>query len=266
MAVDLYIFQPLVTNSARVYLTLLEKGVPFTAHVLGPQMSHLGEEYKKINPRGQVPAIVHDGKALIEGMTINEYIDEAFDGPPLRPKDPIERERMRVWCRYAENDLGRALMMINWNRIMPQRSQGMSAEDLKRFAEQVPDPDRRRSWLKARTQGTPVAEIEESYRRVVTGVERIEKTLRQHKWIAGNSYSLADIDLLNFYGFQSYWPPAWIKALTSETMTPATCDWLERLWERPAIQQMHKDTVLRTPEQQAALSRNFMRADRPSSG
>ncbi len=167
MTVDLYFFQPLVTNSARVYLSLLEKGVPFNEHVLGPQMSHLSDEFKKINPRGQVPAMVHDGNALYEGMTMNEYIDEVFDGPPLRPKNLVEREHMRSWCRYAENDLGRALMMINWNRIMPARSGAMSQEDLERFAKSVPDPDRRRSWTNARTGGTPVAEIEESYRRVV---------------------------------------------------------------------------------------------------
>jgi glutathione S-transferase len=236
-----------------VYLTLLEKGVPFNTHVLGPgTMGHLSEEYKKINPRGQVPAMVHDGTALIEGMTINEYIDETFDGPSLRPKEPFERERMRVWCRYSENDLGRALMMINWNRVMPNMRRNQTEEQSKQFANNVPDPDRRRSWLNAMNQGTPTAEIEESYRRVVVGVERIEQTLRKHKWIAGNTYSLADIDLLNFYGHQSMWPPNWIKALTNETMTPATMDWLARLSERPAVKQMHADTRMPGPPPQAA--------------
>jgi glutathione S-transferase len=244
MTVDLYFFQPLVTNSARVYLTLLEKGVPFNEIVLGPNtMSHLSDEFKKINPRGQVPAMTHDGKPLAEGMTMNEYIDETFDGPSLRPKDPEEAWRMRVWCRYAENDLGRALMMINWNRIMPQRSRAMSQEEIDRFAKQVPDPDRRRSWMRARTASTPVAEIEESYRRVVSGVKRIEDNFRKHKWVAGKTYSLGDIDLVNFYGYLSYWLPQWIVELTNETMTPATVDWLNRLKERPAVKEMMKRTV-----------------------
>jgi len=171
-------------------------------------------------------------------MTINEYIDETFQGPPLRPANLAERERMRWWCRYSENDLGRALMMINWNRIMPARSRNMSPEDIERFAKQVPDPARRRSWLNARTAATPVPEIEESYRRVVSGVKRIEENLRQHKWVAGNSYSLADIDLVNFYGYISYWLPQWIVEMTNETMTPATVDWLGRLKERPAVKEM----------------------------
>jgi len=144
-------------------------------------------------------------------------------------------------------------MMINWNRIMPSRSANMSQEDLDRMAKSVPDPDRRRSWINARTRGTPVSEIEESYRRVVAGVARVEQTLRKHPWIAGKSFSLADIDLLNFYGYQSYWLPPWIVALTNETTTPATMDWLGRLSERPAVKEMHARTVRRpTPQQQAA--------------
>jgi len=255
MTVDLYYFQPLVTNSARVFLALLEKGVPFNEHVLGPNtMSHLSDEFKKINPRGQVPAMVHDGNALYEGMTMNEYIDETFDGPPLRPKNLVERERMRAWCRYAENDLGRALMMINWNRIMPARSTNMSQEDLDRMAKSVPDPDRRRSWINARTRGTPVQEIEESYRRVVSGVSRIEQNLRKNKWVAGSEYSLADIDLVNFTGYISYWAPPWImELLINEVTAPATFDWLNRFKERPAVKDMNARTVRRpTPQQQAA--------------
>jgi glutathione S-transferase len=246
MTVGLYFIQPLVTNSARVFLALLEKGVPFNEHLLGPGgMSHLSDEFKRINPRGQVPAMVHDGHALYEGMTMNEYIDETFDGPPLRPKDPVERERMRAWCRYAENDLGRALMMINWNRIMPARSAGMSKEDLDRFAKAVPDADRRRSWIRARTGSTPAAEIEESYRRVVSGVRRIEENFRKHKWVAGDTYSLADIDLVNFYGYVSYWLPQWIIELTNETTTPATFDWLNRYKKRPAMKEMLSRVVQR---------------------
>ena len=144
---------------------------------------------------------------------------------------------MRAWCRYAENDLGRALMMINWNRIMPARTGSMSQEDLKRFAEQVPDPDRRRSWINARTAGTPVAEIEESYRRVVSGVNASKSICRRINGSPGSEYSLADIDLVNFTGYISYWAPQWIQELlVDEVTTPATFDWINRFKDRPAVQ------------------------------
>lgn len=146
MQLDLYYFQPLATNSARVFLALLEKGVNFTEHAMfGPHFDHLKPAYLAINPKGQVPTLVCDGDVLTEGMLINEYIDEAFDGPALRPTAPLDRFAMRRWCSYAENDLGRAVMMINWNRVVPDIAGDRAPEEMEKLLENVPDPDRRPS-------------------------------------------------------------------------------------------------------------------------
>jgi glutathione S-transferase len=244
MTVQLYIFQPLVTNSARVYQTLLEKGVDFEPLTLGPQtISHLSPEFLKINPRGQVPAMVHDGKPLAEGMCMQEYIDEVFEGPPLRPADLRERWRMRVWQRWAENDIGRALMMINWNRIMPRMRGQRSPEEMKEFAKSVPDPDRRRSWMNAAGQTTSAVQIEESHRRVREGIGRVERHLSEHPWVAGRSFSLADIDLFHFVGFKSMWLPGWILELINDKDTPSTVDWVSRMEARPSTIEIHARTV-----------------------
>jgi glutathione S-transferase/GST-like protein len=248
MTVRLYIFQPLVTNSARVYQALLEKEVEFEPVVLGPNtMSHLSPEFLKINPAGQVPAMTHGDLALAEGMCMQEYIDEAFEGPPLRPSDLRERWRMRCWQRYAETDLGRALMMINWNRIMPRMRGSRTADEMKDFAKNVPDPDRRRAWLNASQQTTPPEQIEESHRRVRDGVARIEAALGERPWIAGQSFSLADIDVFHFFGFKSMWLPDWIAALINETDTPRTVDWVNRMEERPSTREIHARTVRPPP-------------------
>ena len=245
MAVELYFFQPLGTNSGRVYLALLEKGVEFVERELkGTEFEHLKPAYLAVNPKGQVPTMVHDGHVLTEGMVINEYIDEAFEGPPLRPSDLRERWRMRVWCRYAENDLGRALMMINWNRIVPTFVGDRSLEEVKQILETVPDPDRRRSWLAAYQQTTPPELIEESHRRAREGAQKVERHLRKHAFVAGSSYSLGDIDLMNFCGFMGMWMPE----LVNETDTPATVAWRAKLEERPAVKQMR-----------ARANRNFTR-------
>lgn len=238
MAVELYYFQPLGTNSGRVYLALLEKGVPFIERELqGREFEHLKPAYLKINPRGQVPALVHDGRVYTEGMTINEYIDEAFDGPPLRPADPLERWRMRVWCRYAENDLGRCLMMINWNRIVPSFIGARDMQEVEAILARVPDPDRRRSWRSAFLQQTPPAVIEESHRRTRVGALRIEQALRERPWLAGASYSLADIDFMNFCGTLL---AMWMGDVVNEQATPAFMDWLRRMQARPAVQEMNR--------------------------
>ena len=69
MSVELYFFQPLGTNSGRVYLALLEKGVGFTRRELnGREFDHLQLEYLAINPKGQVPTLVRDGRPFPEGM------------------------------------------------------------------------------------------------------------------------------------------------------------------------------------------------------
>ena len=47
-------------------------------------------KYLKLNPKGVVPTLVHDGKAVIEFTLICEYIDETFpQAPQLIPADPM---------------------------------------------------------------------------------------------------------------------------------------------------------------------------------
>ena len=239
MTVELYYFQPLGTNSGRVFLTLLEKGVDFIERELdGREFEHLQPAYLKVNPKGQVPCMVHDGHALTEGMTINEYIDEAFEGPSLRPADLRERWRMRVWCRYSEVDLGRSLMMINWNRIVPTFVGARDMKEVEKILENVPDPDRRRSWRAAFLQTTPQEEIDESHRRAKEGVKWVEMHLAKYPWFAGSSFSLADIDFFNFCGFMSRWMPE----LVNEKDTPAICAFLAKMEERPAVKEMRART------------------------
>jgi GSH-dependent disulfide-bond oxidoreductase len=250
MSTELYFFQPLGTNSGRVFLTLLEKGVEFTERELnGREFDHLRPEYLAINPRGQVPALVHDGRAFAEGAPICEYVDEAFAGPPLRPADLRERWSMRRWCRYIETDLGRALMMIHWNRIVPTFVGARSRDEVERIIACVPDPDRRRAWRRAYLQETPAAELEESQRRVREGSERVETALGRAPWIAGTSYSLADIDLLNFYAFVSRWSPE----IVNDVATPRTMAWIRRMEDRPAVRTLRART--RMPQNPATPAR-----------
>ena len=235
MSVELYFFQPLGTNSGRVFLALLEKGVPFLERELdGLTFEHLRPEYLAINPRGQVPTLVHDGRPLTEGAPICEYIDEAFRGPPLRPADLDERCNMRRWCRYLDVDLGRAVMMIHWNRIVPAFVGARSPEEVQHLIARVPDPDRQRAWRRAYLQETAPEELTESRRRIEAGSERIEQALARTAWLAGPSFSLADIDLLSFYAFLAKWTPE----IVNERATPRTMEWIDRMEERPAVREL----------------------------
>jgi glutathione S-transferase len=81
------------TRSAR--LALIEKGVDYRfdeVHVFGPggaPAEHLARQ-----PFGKIPALDHDGFALFETGAILRYVDEAFPGPALQPRDVKRRARM----------------------------------------------------------------------------------------------------------------------------------------------------------------------------
>lgn len=237
--VELYFFQPLGSHSGRVYLTLLEKGVEFVEHELsGRSFEQLNPGYLALNPKGQVPVLVHDGHVLTEGAPICEYIDEAFAGPPLRPVDLRERCNMRRWCRFIDSDIGRSLMMIHWSRIVPTFVGTRTREEVEALIARVPDPDRRHAWRIAYLQQIPATDLAESHRRVGAAIEHIEATLARQAWIGASGYSLADIDLLNFYAFLANWSPQ----LLNGAVTPHTMDWIRRMGERPAVRQMRART------------------------
>jgi len=52
--------------------------------------------FTAVNPQGALPALaIDDGPALVESLAIIEYLDETHPIPPLLPKDPRGRARVR---------------------------------------------------------------------------------------------------------------------------------------------------------------------------
>ena len=58
--------------------------------------------YLKLNPNGVVPTLVHDGVPLTESALILYYIDDAFPEPPLMPKEPQARHRVRMYNKLID--------------------------------------------------------------------------------------------------------------------------------------------------------------------
>lgn len=53
-------------------------------------------EFRKINPMMALPALVEDdGTVLFESLAILEYLDETHPDPPLLPREPKARARVR---------------------------------------------------------------------------------------------------------------------------------------------------------------------------
>ena len=93
----------------KVFITLAEKGLSYeTQNVNLFANEQFTPEYLKINPKGVVPALDHDGQIVIESSLICEYIDECFPDHPLVPGDAFSRARMRLWSKIVDAQFDRS--------------------------------------------------------------------------------------------------------------------------------------------------------------
>lgn len=80
----------------RAWIGLLHNGVEFEYIEQDPY--NKSAEWLAVNPRGTVPVIVQDGKAVYESHVCLEFIDEMWpSGKKVMPKDPYTRAQARLW-------------------------------------------------------------------------------------------------------------------------------------------------------------------------
>ncbi len=84
--------------------TLAEKGVAYRWVEVNPFAEDVPPAYLALNPFCRVPTLVDDGFTLYETGAITEYIDDAFDGPPLMPATPADRARVRQFIALVAGE------------------------------------------------------------------------------------------------------------------------------------------------------------------
>ena len=63
-------------------------------------------EFRAVNPQMRVPALkLPSGEVLTQSLPIIEYIDEIHPQPPLLPRDPVERARVRALAQLIACDI-----------------------------------------------------------------------------------------------------------------------------------------------------------------
>lgn len=86
------------SSAYRVRIALNLKGLEYqnkAVHLVRGGGEQHCEAYRRLNPLGLVPALVHGERVIVESMAICEYLDECFPQPALLPASPHERARVR---------------------------------------------------------------------------------------------------------------------------------------------------------------------------
>lgn len=154
----------------RTRIALNLKGLPF--ETIGIHLSKDGghnnrPDYRAINPQMRVPALALDsGDILIQSLAIIEYLDETHPQPPLLPRDPLARARVRGISQVIACDIHPL------NNVGPLR------------------------YLKNQLHHEQ-AEIDAWYHHWVTvGFEALEQMITPAPYICGSDVTLADVCLV----------------------------------------------------------------------
>lgn len=225
----LYHWEP-VGNSGEPLLLLKEKGIDVKAHYVDLlAFEQHTPAFLKINPQGQVPVLVHDGKIVTETTLMLFYIEAAFPERPFLPGSAQERYQVHVWSKYADEYLAPSIAMLGWHQTtypkMKDRLEGARAGIAK-----LP-PERQAVWQLALDDAYTQQELASARGRLAVRIGRLEETLSTSRYIAGSSYSLADI--MVFFFARAL--PALAPNLVSERATPHIIEWLSLNEARPAV-------------------------------
>jgi maleylacetoacetate isomerase len=157
--------------SHRVRIALGYKGLsyePVFVNLLEGEQRR--EEYKRLNPMGYLPCLVVDGTKFVESTAILELLEELYPDPPLLPKRPEDRARVR------------ALVQIVNSGIQPL--QNLSVLD--RVGE---DKERRLEWVRHfMTRGLAAWEV--------LATRFAEETGSKGPYAYGDTFTLADVLLI----------------------------------------------------------------------
>lgn len=196
--IELY-HAPISTCSQKARLVLAEKGLDWEGRELDLQAGDQhAPEYVGLNPGHVVPTLVHDGRVLIESTLINEYLDDAFPEPALRPADPGARHAMRMWTKRMDEGGHAACGVLTYAIGARPALLRRPREEVQKLIEAIPDPARRQARRSVLEHGVKAPEFAGAARTYRDVIDRMEAALAEAPWLAGDAFSLADAALLPY--------------------------------------------------------------------
>src|SRR6478752_7951491 len=200
-------------NPLRIRIVLAEKNLASKVEFIKvdlPAAEHKQAAFLAINPTGTVPVLqLDDGKYISECTAITEYLDNLDGKPVLTGKSPKEKALVHMMQKRAESELVDAVG-IYFHHATPGLGPALQAY-------KSPEWEGRREWG------------ERSRDKAVAGMRYFDKVLAAQPYVAGESFSMADITVwagLLFAGFANIPAPEDCTALLN---------WRQRVDERSSV-------------------------------
>ena len=198
MTLELYHFDR-STAAQKVRLALAEKGLEWESHIIETSLDKREQHdpgYLKLNPRGVVPTLVHDGKVICESNVILEYLDDVFPAHPLRPDDPFERAEMRLWTRRIDDGLHIDSRIIGQCIAMRYRFLEADPAVVERHYREMPEGLRRKNDLINNELGVESPLLPDAIATFKALFHEIDAAVADRDWLVGDMFSLADISMV----------------------------------------------------------------------
>ncbi|MDJ0901988.1 MAG: glutathione S-transferase family protein [Xenococcus sp. MO_188.B8] len=103
---------PLSPLARRVWITLLEKNIPFESIIINLDGEQFKPDFLKLNPFHQVPVIIDNGLRILESLAIIDYLESKYPTPSLLPKNAEQLAKVRMVQMLSEHKLIPQLLPI----------------------------------------------------------------------------------------------------------------------------------------------------------
>ncbi len=217
----------------KVFITLAEKALDYTTQNVDLfRNEQFSPEYLKINPKGVVPALDHDGRIVVESSLICEYLDECFPERPLMPQDPYLRARTRLWSKTVDEQLFDATRELSFSAMFRERMRNMTEGQRQGRYRNVGDPIKRDRLISSYEHGVESPYVFQGIGAFDIAFEKMENDLQAGgPWLLGLPLTLADINMMPFVARIAYLDllDIWIAD------RPAARDWWVRAQSLPSF-------------------------------
>ncbi len=155
-------------------------------------------DYLKINPKGLVPALDHDGNILVESNIIVDYLNESFPQPALMPDTPLERAAVRWWMKKLDDGLHLEVAALSFGiafRLQLLEAYDGDSQRIDQHLKAIPDAYMRDVQTQVMAEGIESPRFIRAVHEFDHLLAGLDTELAQRKWIGSDNMSLADIAL-----------------------------------------------------------------------